>query len=78
MWFPVFGKDPVYYKVDGIPAANLPTGDGGSRSVLFDGSSPGGAPVTMAYLRDSGEEICEIEFYRLRKAAAGKRSQAPA
>jgi hypothetical protein len=78
---PVFGKDPIFWDVGGIPVAALPSPDGSVSIRAFDvpvGGSvlafdvPGGRPFSLNVARDEGCEISEADFLALKATAAAR------
>ena len=78
---PVFGKDPIFWDVGGIPVAALPSPDGSVSIRSFDvpvGGSvlafdePGGRPFSLNVARDEGCEISEADFLALKAKTAAR------
>ncbi len=66
MALPVLGKDPVFWEVDGIPVAALPTPEGGVSVRAFD--VPEGRPFKPSLAYADGTPISAEAFERLKES----------
>lgn len=62
---PMFGKDPIYWDLDGVPVACLPTPEGGCITRAFDVPEPG-RPVTLSLALSEGVEVDQDRFEELK------------